>query len=137
MGAWGIGNFENDAALDWLATLTDMKGLTDALRKVADAPAEPYLDADSCCAALAAAEVIAALCGVPGSKLPERMIEFVASYEGDCTASHLGLAMKAIARIDADSELQELFDEGGRDERWHGVLRELSERLSRAAGGQG
>ena len=73
MGAWGAGNFENDDALDWLAVL-QAEGLPAAGAAIQDVLtlADDYLEAPTCCAALAAAEVIAALRGRPSISIARR-----------------------------------------------------------------
>jgi hypothetical protein len=133
MGAWGPGNFENDAALDWLADLNETGSaeiIRAALERVARASEGAYLRTNVCCAALAAAEVVAAARGAPAKELPERVTEWVEAHPSDCTSMDAVVAREATSRIEAASELQELFDEGGRDEKWHRVLSELLHRLS-------
>jgi len=84
MGAWGAGNFENDDALDWLAVL-QAEGLQAAGGAIQDVLtlADDYLEATTCCAALAAAEVIAALRGRPASRLPDELVEWLGRVSGD------------------------------------------------------
>jgi len=84
MGAWGAGNFENDDALDWLAVL-QAEGLPAAGAAIQDVLtlADDYLEAPTCCAALAAAEVIAALRGRPASRLPDELVEWLGRVSGD------------------------------------------------------
>jgi hypothetical protein len=41
--------------------------------------------------------------------------------------------LAAVARIGEASELQQLWDEGGRNEGWRAVLKELTGRLAHAA----
>ena len=65
MGAWGVGIFQNDTALDWVGSLVDQDGAVQihaALDDVLGIGAD-YLDADLSDIALAAIEVIALLCG--------------------------------------------------------------------------
>lgn len=52
MGAWGVGNFENDDAVDWTCDIADSKGvkiLITPLRYVASE--SYYLEAPDCCQA--------------------------------------------------------------------------------------
>jgi len=61
MGAWGAGNFENDAALDWVWDLRESTGLEMVENAIADVlNCGDYLDADVGCIGLAAAEVVLA-----------------------------------------------------------------------------
>ena len=66
MGAWGLGNFDNGDALDWVVDLKEPSGLG-ILEKPLSAvqtKSHGYLEAPECSIALAAAEVVAALCGL-------------------------------------------------------------------------
>ena len=129
MGAWGSGNFDNDTALDWLAELDDPVLLRETLAPVAEAPDQAYLSASCCCSALAAAEVVAACCGFPAKKLPEKAAIWSSFHSDACDAQLVALAERASRRIESRSELQEVFDEGGTNEEWHGVVKELWGRL--------
>ena len=61
--------------------------------------------------------------------LPEKAAMWV-DVHPDASDAHLViLAEKAARRIESRSELQELFDEGGTNDEWHGVVRELLDRL--------
>lgn len=133
MGAWGEGNFENDSVLDWLFDLKGPDDLRNALDAVVGAPPDASLDAHVCSAALGAAEVVVACLGHPGPDLPDEVRAWVAAHPGACDAALRALAAAAAVRIEQASELQELWDEGGRDEAWHSVVLELKERLERAS----
>ena len=79
MGAWGIENFENDDALDWVIELenaNDLSIINDAFDTVIKNSGE-YVDAWESSIALAAAEVIAALDGQAADKLPEEVVTWV------------------------------------------------------------
>jgi hypothetical protein len=132
MGAWGTGSFENDTAMDWLADLADPQSVRKALAAVADASSESYVDADACCRALGAAEIVAACGGKPGEKVPEKVTSWAASHPRSVDEQLRRLAKAAVDRIETGSELQELFDEGGRDEVWRATLKELVSRLALA-----
>ena len=131
MGSWGFGNFENDAALNWLAELDDPALVRQTLTLVTETPDEVCLSTDCCCSALAAAEVVAACCGFPAENLPGKVVEWASAHSGICDAPLVALAKRASRRVESCSELQELFDEGGRNEEWHGVVKELLDRLFR------
>ena len=130
MGAWGSGNFENDAVMDWVAELADWSSVRSALNNVLHAPDDAYVDADACCVALGAAEIVAACLGRPAQKLPERARAWAAANRNQCDEQTRELAVACTRKIEAGSELQELFDEGERDEPWHAELQALLERLA-------
>ena len=74
MGTWGEGPFDNDAAQDWLDALCESEDaftlLFNTLVVVAETPEEDHLDVDDGQAAVAAAEVVAALLGNSDPKRP-------------------------------------------------------------------
>jgi hypothetical protein len=59
MGTWGSGNFDNDAALDYLASIADP--LVAKLQAVVDTPSLAEADEDGATQCLAAAEVLISL----------------------------------------------------------------------------
>jgi hypothetical protein len=130
MGAWGTGSWENDAALDWLeADLEDEDSIREALEALFAALDDGFAEVDVCNAAIAAAELVAALRGAPGQDLPPRARVWVLG-EGDGVPDDLvSMAIEAVRAIDASSELQELFDEDERNEPWHRVMADLIGRL--------
>jgi hypothetical protein len=127
MGAWGAGNFENDDALDWLAVL-QAEGLQAAGGAIQDVLtlADDYLEAPTCCAALAAAEVIAALRGRPASRLPDELVEWLGRVSGDPGEELTTNARNAVDAIRRSSELRELWED---DEEWKQEVDGLYARL--------
>jgi uncharacterized protein DUF4259 len=127
MGAWGAGNFENDDALDWLAVL-QAEGLPAAGAAIQDVLtlADDYLEAPTCCAALAAAEVIAALRGRPASRLPDELVEWLGRVSGDPGEQLATNARNAVDAIRRSSELRELWED---DEEWKQEVDGLYARL--------
>lgn len=68
MGTWGSGAFDNDAACDWSADLTEADDLSlveDTLSSAEEAD-EDELDIDLACEAIAACEVVARMQGRGG-----------------------------------------------------------------------
>lgn len=130
MGAWGSGNFENDAVLDWLAELGDWSSLSAAFDEVLGAAPDSYIDADVCAIALGAAEIVAACLGRPGD-IPGNLGDWVQAHRGNCDEKSRASAEACARRIENSSELQELFDEGGRNIEWHAHVEGLLQRLAR------
>ena len=129
MGAWGPGNFENDAVSDWLGELHEWSSVEDAFAAVLDAAPDEYVGADACCIALGAAEIVAACLGRPGA-VPDTVADWVRTHRNKCDERVRALAESCTLRIEAESELQELFDEGGRNEQWHAEIQDLLRRLA-------
>ncbi len=132
MGAWGLGPFENDGALDWLVQLRS--GGIDAVGSAfADMAAEPgYLELYEGQNALAAAEILAAAHGRPAEGLPREVARIVAD-RGERLAAEselVGLAREALARILAEnSEIAELWDDTPSGPDWRRRVSELDQRL--------
>ena len=125
MGAWGPGNFENDAALDWLGQ-DDLAvpGLVRALRSGGDS--------DACQHGLAAAELVAAWNGHPVAELPEAAVAFVAKRRGAPKPDVIAKARECVAAIAANSELLALWKDDGDVRAWKAVQKDLLDRLDKA-----
>lgn len=136
MGAWGLGSFENDDALDWCISLVDGEDdgpILEALEAVAGASGIEYLDVDVCGAAVAAAEVIAALAGHPPRSLPDDVAEWVRIQSADVArelvGKHAASATFAVRRVRDDSEAAELWKDSGDHAQWRAALDDLEVRL--------
>ncbi len=141
MGAWGAGSFENDDALDLVVRL-EREGKTAiraALEDVTRLGAEHYLEAPEASCAIAAAELVAAARDGDVSRLPETAQDWLAGQgDGFATAALLALAGRAVERVLAQSELRDLWEEGGagaQPEAWRSSIRQLISRLGAAASG--
>ena len=107
-GAWDVGAFDNDDALDWVWELTesdDLAPLAQAFDEVLRSPR--YIEAPSASIAIAAAEVLAALRGNPLDVLPDEVTGWV---EGRRLAPDSRMTEKAInaIRMILDEEVSEL-----------------------------
>jgi hypothetical protein len=134
VGAWGCGGFENDNALDFVGDLADGAGidrLGEALAAVAKAPPGVQADASAASTALAAAEVVAGARGQPCAGFPEEATEWLGAH-GPAAAGFRDLAMAAVKRIAAGSELKELWDEADPPDRdgWRAAMADLERRLT-------
>src|SRR5262249_62246007 len=88
-----------------------------------------YIEAPDCTAAIAAAEVVAALRGHAAPDLPPEAVKFVAQKPAldpvvvkDATA--------AVSRVLAGSELKDLWDDSQDSKAWADGLRSLLQRLT-------
>ena len=113
MGAWGTGSFENDDAMDWVADLQaadDLRLVHETLARAADA-GDAYLEMPEGAAAVAAAEVVAALLGAPGPTMPEEARDWVTTHASlEVPAGTVGLAVAALARVRSDPAVSEILD---------------------------
>jgi hypothetical protein len=123
MGAWSHTPFGNDTAGDWADELSDAEGtsaIETALDRVLDTAGD-YLEAPEAEEAIAAIEVLARLLGQgtePG-ELPESVTAWITQHPGAPSPALRDKASRAVQRILAEeSELADLWDEGGNDNAW-------------------
>ncbi len=132
-GAWGVGVFENDDALDFIWEVQNGQ------------PAEPlsaplkfalrsdgYIDATLGSRILVAAEAYAALNGKPSSELPEDFAKWLDSKSWRPDMKLTGTAENAVKMVlDTDnSELAQLWQESPEDyQKWVEVVEDILKRL--------
>jgi hypothetical protein len=137
MGAWGSGPFENDSALDWANELVDGDGLG-PLQSALDCTAKStfdYLDVDLGSAAIAAAEVVAALMRKPTSSLPANVAEWIEEHPIKVTHALVAEAAAAVDAAAADnSEVHDLWRESDGYDEWRAAIDDLRARLRPASG---
>lgn len=137
MGTWGNENFENDTAADFALTATQQgtKVIYNALQAALEIE---DLDSPDCEEALAAAEFLAAAKGKPSADCSDEVKAYVQS--NDVLTFKKGLfskrieltpvALRAIDRIAADSDLKDLWEEAEELDEWLKVVNGLKARLS-------
>ena len=132
-GAWGVGAFENDDALDWvweLESSTDLSVIESALKEVIIS--NSYIEAPTSSAAIAAAEVVAALKGNPHEELPAEVINWTKTHDIPEDSPLIKLAQQVIVRVKntQHSELAQLWADSREDFlNWKANLADLQERL--------
>ncbi|MBL1177365.1 DUF4259 domain-containing protein [Pantanalinema sp. GBBB05] len=133
MGAWAEDTFGNDTACDWISSFLDNPGLDVVHSEIQVVlETEGYLDSDEACKCLAACEVIARLQGRWGlrNSYSEELDNWIESNPTEIPHDLKSAADSAIERIlGADSELLELWDDGGRNDAWHNSINDLRERI--------
>jgi len=137
MGAWGTDSFSNDEALDFLNDLVeadDDTPLFEALATVAEADSADYLGVTVSGAAIAAAEVIAALAGAPPSNTPEELKSWINLQPQDVANelidAHSEYANAIVERVKTSSELAELWARSEYYDAWHEEIDDLRWRLA-------
>lgn len=134
MGAWAEDAFGNDTACDWTGDFSDdpsLEKVEEAIDSVLDA--EEYLDSDQASEGLVACEIVARLKGNWGEKsaYSEEVDKWVESANITPSAELVKKCHKAITRIlGENSELQELWDEDGENEKWHNEMNNLMKRIT-------
>ncbi|HZO68022.1 MAG TPA: DUF4259 domain-containing protein [Kribbellaceae bacterium] len=133
MGAWGVGVFENDDANDWVYELEQSSDLGVVLQALTDIAVtdEDGPESMESAAALAAAEVVAALRGQPGDGLPDDVAKWVAGLGEPASPELVGSARAAVRQVLAASELKDQWDESGTEqgEEWELQVEDLLSRL--------
>jgi hypothetical protein len=131
MGTWGTGLFDDDDAADWAWELQESADLS-VVRRALEAIDRKtvYLEAPECAVALAAAEIVAGLCGRPAQGLPEEVSAWIAAHDSLPAAPLQSLAKRVAERVLGDSELAELWRES---DEWNGWSANVSDLLRRLA----
>lgn len=129
MGAWSHTSFANDDASDWVAALNrrGASAIAQAFAAVPESDEEP-LGARVACAALAAAEVVAALASAPAPNLPKKVTAWLVG-KGPPTPELLEAARRAVKRVLRASELRDLWSASPKAETWRAEVEGLLARL--------
>lgn len=133
MGAWGIGSFENDDAVEWLDELqasADSSVLQTTLEETENG--DEYLEAPEGIHILCAGEIIAALQGQSAPDLPDEARDWVQKHESLEVSTLIPIATRKIDQVlDDGSELRELWQENEADyPAWRETVSALKARLS-------
>lgn len=134
MGSWSHTSFGNDDALDWLAEFLgnpSLAALEAPIAVIADAPVDSYVEAPECATAVSACEVVAALGGRAAEKSLPELAEWLASKpQLGISDALILLALSALSRVRARSELNDLWSESDDFSKWQQALDDLVARLS-------
>lgn len=141
MGAWGVGNFENDSGLDWMydflesenqiATLKEVlkvstirQGLLGKLFRKKEAMDEPEATA-----ILVAGEIVALLVGNPSTDLPEDLENWGKQNQLRLEKDLVRDALDAIQSMKEHSELKVLWEGTDDFQNWLHEVYDLESRL--------
>lgn len=135
MGAWDVGSFDNDTAVDWsygLERTDDLSWVERALDEaLAFGPSDSVSTEVGECA-VAAADVVARLRGGGGESngYTQTVDDWVSAHPLRPPAELLGKALAVIRRVSTSpSDLLELWEESGDGEGWQDALQDLRARL--------
>ena len=114
MGTWGTGAFDNDAACDWSADLTEAEDLSlveDTLSSAEEAD-EDELDLDLACEAIAACEVVARMQGRGGrpSAHTAELDQWIKARASKPSPRLVRSATNVLDRVASSSDLAPLRD---------------------------
>jgi len=131
MGATGAKNFENDDAADWAYDLAESNGTSLLAEAFGVVEKMEFADAPDCCIALAAAEVVAAAKGKPSSDLPDEIRTWLEDQENPDGFKKLDKrAAKVAKKVQAKSELRDLWEESDDWHNWQMAVEGLLKRLA-------
>ena len=125
MGAWGAGGFENDTALDFIATIERVDDLAAVL---AAKPGEK-IDADTASTIIAAAECVAAMLGRPANDIPDGVAARLSGF-GKPQAALLERTREQVSMVISHSELTELWAESDNADQFNLAMTGLIDRLN-------
>lgn len=133
MGTWGYKTFENDAAADWLYDLEEATKPEFVLQPLqALIRSRGKADLDDCMESLAAAEVLAGARYEPPRNLPRIARSWVKRVALVPRDADLKMAIRAVAKIEADSELADEWQAAGKLSAWQKEVKRLVQRLTAA-----
>ena len=133
MGAWGAGPFQNDHALDFLAELSELPpaGMGSRITSALALPSDGYVELHEACAAIAAAELIAAARSAAIEGPDEKPVVVVQSDEETGDAQVRDLALAALVRVNGEwSEWRDMWLESGSWEEADQMITGLRAKLS-------
>ncbi len=133
MGAWGIGNFDNDTACDWAYELEESSDLSVIQRSIDAVFDDDYIDGDVGSEAIAAIDTLARLKGKFGVKnsYTETVDRWVLKNKLEPSINLIEKSNKAIkAILGKTSELAELWSDSDEFENWKSEIKLLETRLN-------
>ncbi|MCC2544829.1 DUF4259 domain-containing protein [Hymenobacter sp. BT175] len=129
MSAWGNFNFDNDDATDFAGDFMERPSEVQLLEALITAAEGENLEADEASQALAAAEIVAAWHGKPGSDFLPGLFSAIQHLDVSDEDELLDLARRAVQAVLQGSELVELWTENGELASWQAAQRDLLTRL--------
>mgnify|MGYP006146848881 CR=1 FL=1 len=134
MSAWGISNFENDSALNWIENLieqADGSSIDGAIKSFVTSFDSEETSLIECSKFLAVAEVLAGLLGSPSEDFPDELTDWVETKYIKIEQDIIDKAKEGVALIIKDSEAKEMYLGSGYQKSWdetqNGLLKRLSE----------
>ena len=134
MSAWGISNFENDTALDWVNEIIqeqEITGLKESINTFLKDFSGESTSLIDCSKFLTAAETVAAIIGSPNEDFPEELKEWVESKYIKIEQITIDAAKKGVKLIMTDSEAKEMYLDSGYFKSWEKAQKDLIKRLSK------
>ena len=130
-GAWGVGSFDNDGALDWIDQCLESRDTAAIVLALNTSLKAKMIEEPDGAAAIAAAEVVAASMGKPGKDFPDSLRAWLQLQSKEKIAKLGPSARKALERIRDPklSELKQLWSQSN-SKQWDERLVKLQSRLA-------
>lgn len=131
MSAWGINNFENDVALDFVSEV--VAGNVSLVKSFAEGfvnsfhPEETSLD--ECFAFLALCELFAAIKKKPSEDIPSELTDWLERTLVEVDKEPINICIQGLKLILEDSEAKEMYLDTEYYENWLDVQTDLLKRL--------
>jgi Domain of unknown function (DUF4259) len=137
VGSWGAASFENDAAGEWFLLVEEATDPGAVMASAIDEvlSAAEFVEVDLCCEAIAAAELCACCAGQLPDRLPDNVYGWVQANPHGPHADEIELAVQAVGRVRAESELRNLWEDAGDRSQWLAEVDDLLSRLGRSSAG--
>lgn len=133
MNIWGTTPFDNEAADAWLYDFgeNDFRLIDRTLAGIAGMVEADELDAWEAAEALVAAECIAAAGGRPAAALPPEIEAWLeANAPMQVKPAFVTMARQATARVRANSELRDVWQQSDHWDAWETAVADLQARLA-------
>lgn len=133
MSAWGLSNFENDSALDWVSNIIEHKEVSSLSSSIDEFIANFSIEETTlieCSVFLTVAETIAGLVGNPAEDFPDELKDWSETKYIKIEQITMDNAIKGIELILKDSEAREMFLDSGYYASWEKSQKDLIKRLA-------
>jgi len=133
MSAWGISNFENDTALNWIENLIEKSDI-DSINSTINVFVSDFDPEETslieCSKFLAVVELLAGLLGNPSEDFPDELTDWIEGKYIKVNDDVVNKAKEGVALVLKDSEAKEMYWDSGYQKSWVEAQNSLIKRLS-------
>lgn len=133
MSAWGISNFENDTALNWIDNLIEHSDI-DSINSTINIFVSDFDPEETslieCSKFLAVVELLAGLQGNPSEDFPDELTDWIEGKYIKVSEDVVNKAKEGVALVLKDSEAKEMYWDSGYQKSWVEAQNSLIKRLS-------
>jgi len=133
MSAWGISNFENDTALNWIENLIEKSDI-DSINSTINVFVSDFDPEETslieCSKFLAVVELLAGLLGNPSEDFPDELTDWIEGNYIKVNDDVVNKAKEGVALVLKDSEAKEMYWDSGYQKSWVEAQNSLIKRLS-------